>query len=92
MAKVLVVEDDRNTLSGLVEILTDEGHETVGCAGAKSALYRLERDEFDILLTDLRMPDMDGIELYEHSLPIAPDMKTIVITAYSSVRDVLWKR
>jgi DNA-binding NtrC family response regulator len=89
MAKILIVEDDRNTLFGLVEILSQEGYVVEGVESAKKALKRLQNGGFDILLTDLKMPDMDGMELYERSLPIAPEMKTIVMTAYSSVKDAV---
>ncbi len=89
MAKILIVEDDRNTLSGLEEILSEEGYEVEGVESAKKALKSLANDKFNILLTDLKMPDMSGMELYERSLPVAPEMKTIVMTAYSSVKDAV---
>ncbi len=89
MARVLVAEDDRNTLTGLVEILRQEGYDVVGVESGKKALRYLERESFDILLTDLRMPDLNGMQLYEQSLSVAPEMKTIVMTAYSSVKDAV---
>ncbi|MDZ7261385.1 MAG: sigma-54 dependent transcriptional regulator [candidate division KSB1 bacterium] len=89
MARILIVEDDRNTLSGLMEILKEEGYEVVGAESGQKALRLLEREPFDILLTDLRMPDLNGMELYTRSLPLAPDMKTIVMTAYSSVKEAV---
>lgn len=89
MAKILIVEDDRNTLSGLTEILSQEGHDVTPADNARKALRLLENDSFDILLTDLRMPDISGMDLYERSVPIAPEMKTIVMTAYSSVKDAV---
>jgi DNA-binding NtrC family response regulator len=89
MARILIVEDDRNTLSGLVEILQEEGYDVVGLDSAPAALRTLERERFDILLTDLKMPELDGFQLYEKSLAIAPDMKTIIMTAYSSVKDAV---
>ena len=89
MPKILIVEDDRNTLSGLVEILSQEGYWVEGVETAKKAVKCLRKNEFDILLTDLKMPDMNGMELYERSLPIAPELKTIVMTAFSSVKDAV---
>ena len=89
MPKILIVEDDRNTLSGLVEILSQEGYQVEGVETAKKAVKCLKNNEFDILLTDLKMPDMNGMELYERSLPIAPELKTIVMTAFSSVKDAV---
>jgi len=89
MPKILVVENDKNTLSGLVEILSDEGYDVVGVDCGSRGLRRLKREAFDILLTDLRMPDLNGMELYEQSKAFAPEMKTIVMTAYSSVKNAV---
>lgn len=88
-AKILIVEDDRNTLSGMMEILKEEGYQVSGKASARKALGLLEQQPFDVLLTDLKMPEMSGMELYERSLTCAPDMKTVVMTAYSSVKDAV---
>lgn len=89
MPNILIVEDDRNTLSGLVEILSQEGYDVEGVDNPKIALKTLKAGHFDVLLTDLKMPQMSGMELYERSLPIAPELKTIVMTAYSSVKDAV---
>jgi DNA-binding NtrC family response regulator len=89
MARILIAEDDRNALSGLIEILQQEGYDAVGVKSGPNALRLLEKERFDILLTDLRMPEMDGMQLYGHSLSLAPEMKTIVMTAYSSVKEAV---
>lgn len=89
MAKILIVENDKNTLTGLVEILSDEGHEVVGVESGSKGLAVLKNEPFDILLTDLRMPDIDGMELYEQSRMFLPEMKTIVMTAYSTVKNAV---
>ncbi len=89
MARILIVEDDRNTLSGLVEILLEEGYAVQGAHSAKKALKLLAKEQFDVLLTDLKMPEMSGMELYERTLTLAPELKTIVMTAYSSVKDAV---
>ena len=89
MARILIVEDDLNTLSGLVEIIKDEGYDATGVKSGKKALRLLEQEQFDLMLTDLRMPGIDGLELYEKSLPYISEMKTIVMTAYSSVKDAV---
>jgi len=89
MARILIVEDDLNTLSGLVEILKDEGYDVVGVESGKKALRILEREPFDLMLTDLTMPDIDGLELYEKSRSHNAEMKTVVMTAYSSVKEAV---
>jgi len=89
MAKILIVENDKNTLSGLLEILNDEGYDVVGVDCGSEGLKRLKKEPFDVLLTDLRMPDISGMELYEQSKTLAPEMKTIVMTAYSTVKNAV---
>ncbi len=89
MARILIVEDDANTLSGLIEILRDEGYDVVGVKTGKEALKILKNDYFDILLTDLRLPDIDGLEIYESTRGFNTNMKTIVMTAFSSVKEAV---
>jgi DNA-binding NtrC family response regulator len=89
MARILIVEDDLNTLSGLLEIIKDEGYDVVGVESGKKALRLLEREQFDLMLTDLRMPDVDGLKLYEKSLLYNAAMRTVVMTAYSSVKEAV---
>lgn len=89
MAKMLIVENDKNTLSGLIEILGDEGYDVTGVASSGEALKLLKNETFDILLTDLRMPGIDGMELFDVSKAFAPEMKTIVMTAYSTVKNAV---
>ncbi len=89
MARILIAEDDRNTLSGLLEILQEEGYEARGVDSGTKALRTLERESYDILLTDLRMPDLDGVQLFEQTRAAHPEMKTIVMTAYSSVKEAV---
>ena len=89
MARILIVEDDLNTLSGLEEIIKDEGYDVIGVESGKKALRILEREQFDLMLTDLRMPEIDGLRLYEKSIAHNAAMKTIVMTAYSSVKEAV---
>ncbi|MBN1153432.1 sigma-54-dependent Fis family transcriptional regulator [candidate division KSB1 bacterium] len=89
MTRILLVEDDINTLTGLIEILTDEGYEVKGVDRGSLALDLLNREDFEILLTDFKLPDMTGLELYEKSLKSADSMKTIIMTAYSSIKDAV---
>ncbi|KAA3661507.1 MAG: sigma-54-dependent Fis family transcriptional regulator [Calditrichaeota bacterium] len=89
MIRILIAEDDRNTLTGLVEILCQEGFDAIGAESGEEALQILSRHQFDILLTDLRMPDMTGMELFEKAQLHSRQMKTIIMTAYNSVKDAV---
>ena len=62
--KVLVVDDERDIRGMLVEILGGANHRVVACASGREALERLASESFDLILTDIRMPDIDGRALY----------------------------
>ena len=83
MARILVVEDDLNTLSGLVEILKEIGYDVTGVDTGQKALKLLEHEQFNVLLTDYKLPDINGLELCDQSLPFSVGMKTIIMTIAS---------
>ncbi len=65
MTRVLVVEDADLVRHTLTRLLTQEGYETVGAHGGREALDYLSHDRPDLILLDVSMPDMDGLELLE---------------------------
>ncbi|MFQ6092694.1 MAG: sigma-54-dependent transcriptional regulator, partial [bacterium] len=86
MARILLVEDDRNTLEGLAHLLTDEGYSVQAVGDGEAALREIEGDQYDLLLTDLKLPGIDGLELYKRAKGICQDMVTIVVTAFGTVK------
>lgn len=78
--KLLVVEDDSGTRELLRELLLEEGHKVKMAQNGKEALEWVTKETFDLVLTDLGMPEMDGIELLKTLRRIAPDMRVIVVT------------
>lgn len=73
--KILVVDDDHNLLDLLDDTLTSIGYEATGAADGFEALKKLEQQQFDLVITDIRMPGMDGFELLRRireSYPILP--------------------
>ena len=80
--KVLVAEDERNTREALVSILEHLGHEVIAVADGNAAVLELERQPFDALVTDLRMPGLDGDAVIAYGLSIAPRLKVVVMSAY----------
>ena len=85
MAHVLVVDDEMKMLKFLVEALPEFGYETTGCATAGETLEALKLQDFDLLLTDLKLPDTDGIELLRAALRTDPNLVVIVMTGYASL-------
>ena len=85
-ARVLVVEDDADIARYTVHVLTRRGHfDVVHTEEPVQALAMLAAQRFDLLLTDLRLPAMDGISLARSAQTLRPDMPAIVMTAHASL-------
>ncbi len=85
METVLIVDDERNYPPILSAVLEEEGFETLTANSGQEALNILENSDVDIVLTDMKMPAMDGIELLERVKESDPDIPVIMMTAYGTV-------
>ncbi|MFO0969944.1 MAG: sigma-54 dependent transcriptional regulator [Gemmataceae bacterium] len=83
--RLLVVDDEVELMSALREILAEQGFQTVGVTSGAEGLRELGRQEFDLLLTDLMMPEMDGIQLFRRALEIDPQLVGIIMTGQGSI-------
>jgi two-component system response regulator PilR (NtrC family) len=84
MANILVLDDDKGMREFLEIMLSREGY-TVSCAAdAEKALNLCKKMKFDLILTDLKMPKVDGIEFLQRSRDICPETLVILMTAYAS--------
>lgn len=88
-ASILVVEDDRSAATYLKLLLEESGYRVTVAGNGVEALVALESESFDLMLTDLRMPEMDGLELTSHVQQRWHDLPVILITANSDVSDVV---
>ena len=84
MAKILVVDDDEGIREFLEIMLTREGYDVTTAPDATKALNRCKKENFDLILTDLRMPKVDGIEFLKAVKDISQETMVILITAYAS--------
>ncbi|HEY2971234.1 MAG TPA: PAS domain S-box protein [Pyrinomonadaceae bacterium] len=84
--KIIVVDDEPELKNILVEALTAQGFEVSGCSSGQQALAELGGKEFDLLLTDLMMPEMDGIALLEAALKIDPHLIGIMMTGQGTIQ------
>ncbi|HHT9126004.1 MAG TPA: sigma-54-dependent transcriptional regulator [Candidatus Brocadiia bacterium] len=82
---ILVVDDEESIRDVLVKILTKEGYNTLSAAEGKAALNILREKDVNLILTDLKMPAMDGLELLTACKMIKPTVEIILITAYATV-------
>ena len=84
MAKILVVDDDQGMREFLEIMMTREGYRVVTAGDAGKALARCRKETFDLIITDLKMPKMDGIAFLKEVKQLSPETMVILITAYAS--------
>jgi DNA-binding NtrC family response regulator len=84
-ARVLVVDDEPIALRNLERVLEKEGYEVSTAASGQSALRQLRLKAFDVVLTDLRMEKVDGLQVLTRSKEVDPDIEVILVTGYAAV-------
>jgi two-component system, NtrC family, response regulator len=84
--RLVVIDDEVNAAAALETLLREDGYEVAIAHDAHAGLQLLEKDEPDVVLTDLRMPGMDGIELLSRIKQIRPETMVILMTAYGTVK------
>jgi signal transduction histidine kinase/CheY-like chemotaxis protein len=83
--KILVVDDEEIMLKLACDALRSQGHQVIGSSGALEALDKLKNEKFDFILTDIKMPEMDGMELIQSAHKMDPSMGAIFMTGYASL-------
>jgi len=83
--RVLVVDDQRNMRATTAIVLRSAGHTVDEAEDGAAALVRLQQEAFDVVLTDLRMPTVDGMELLREAQRLSPETQVIVMTAYGTI-------
>lgn len=84
MAKILIVDDDKSIIKTISMLLTSEGHEVIAVSTSADAIDSLNSNVIDLVLTDIRMPHPDGIELLKMIRKNRPELPVIMISAYGS--------
>jgi len=85
MARILLAEDDDDMRRFLVKALERAGYDVIDYDNGAIAYERLREEPFSLLLTDIVMPEMDGIELARRATEIDPDLKVMFITGFAAV-------
>ncbi len=88
-ARILIVDDEEIARKNLAHILTKESYDVTTAADGGGALRELDSSEFDVVLTDLRMGKIDGMDLLERVKIRYPDTKVIVVTGYATVSSAI---
>ena len=86
MARILIVEDRDSLRRMLSTALGQEGHEIVAAENGDTALTELQRTDFDLVLTDLKLPGVSGLEVLAEAREGQPRVPVIVMTAYGTVQ------
>jgi len=89
MTNILIIEDDSKMRDGLVEILADEGYNIESAENGQVGLEKIKKKEFDVILTDLIMPVMGGMEVLTEIKHIKPMANVIIITAFGTIENAV---
>jgi DNA-binding NtrC family response regulator len=84
--RIVVIDDEVNAAAALETLLREDGYDVARAHDGRSGLQLLEKHDPDVVLTDLRMPGMDGLELLAKIKEIRPETMVIVMTAYGTVK------
>ena len=87
MTRVLIIDDERPIRESMARLLRAAGYEAVPCADGLSALERLRTESFDVVLTDLEMPGISGLELIPLLRDLAPEVPVVVLTAHHTTEN-----
>ena len=88
-AKILVVDDERDICRALEFLLSREGYKVVTANSGREALKKIESDNFDLVISDLKMEDIDGMQVLEKALAINSSLIVIIMTAFASVESAV---
>ena len=89
MEKVLIVDDEENARIGLKKLLSREGYQVDAVANGFEALEHLDRDTVDLVITDINMPEMNGLVFLRELNRTHPTTSVIMVTAYGGVESYL---
>lgn len=87
MKKILVADDEANIRLLLEEVLSDEGYQVTTAATGREALRRILKEQFDLLIFDIKMPELNGLELVEKIRELKKDTPVIICSAYKHLQD-----
>lgn len=88
-ANILVVDDDRQLADNLVEYLSKLGYQTIAAYGGREALARLEKGASQLVITDLKMPEMDGMQVLDAVKKLDSRVIVMVITGYGTIESAV---
>ncbi len=88
-AKILIADDEKAIRDSIKSVLEDEGFITGTAADGEEALAKIKDESYDLVISDIKMPKFDGIQLLDSAVKISPDTHFIIMTAYASVQTAI---
>ena len=89
LAKILIVDDEKPIRDSLKMVLAEEGFTTDAAGDGEEALLKIQENSYDIVITDIKMPKLDGMQLLEAASKVSPETFFIIMTAYASVKTAI---
>jgi len=83
--RILVIDDDENHREGMISLLEEQDYVAVGAGSGKEAIQRLNETVFDLIITDYKMGEMDGMSLLRHLQTYFPSLKVIMVSGFGSI-------
>jgi len=87
--RILVVDDERDICRALEFLLSREGYKVVTAYSGQDALKKIESEEFDLVITDLKMEGLSGMEVLERAIVVRPTLIVVIMTAFGSVESAV---
>ncbi len=84
--KILIVDDEEHTRLGYAEVLRLEGYSVDTAENGIEAFFKLQKSDYDVVVTDLRMPELDGMSLIDRIRQLKNSQKIIIITAFGTFK------
>jgi DNA-binding NtrC family response regulator len=88
-ARILIVDDDENIRKALATILEEEGYKIDSAETAKQAIEKTNKNFYNLALIDIRLPDMEGVELLTKIKETTPRMRKVIITGYPTLQNAI---
>ena len=87
MKTILIVDDEKNLLKLYEKEFTEEGYRVITAGSGSEALQKIQKDPFDLVILDIRMPDLNGVETLKKIMESTSKVPVILNSAYTSYRD-----
>ncbi|MFQ6044262.1 MAG: response regulator, partial [Candidatus Poribacteria bacterium] len=86
---ILIVEDDANVRESLLSVLASKYSAVESVSDGEQALKAIEREDYDVLLLDLQLPKVSGMEVLAHARKLSPDTSIVILTAHGSIENAV---